>query len=137
MSTDPVVMALRAALAASDAAELRVALGRRLLELGQPVEALRELEHAIALEPTHREALEAAARAADAAGDPARASAYRLAAGGAAPATAPGSGASQGTRGRPMADDAAEAPARLRLVKDDEAPAAEARPAVTFADVGG
>ena len=40
-SRDPVVMALRAALAAGDAPELRIALGLRLLELGDAAEAVR------------------------------------------------------------------------------------------------
>src|SRR5262249_23028957 len=79
MSTDPVVMALRAALSAADSVELRVALGRRFLDLGQAADALQELERAIALAPANREALEAAVRAATAAGAPARARAYELA----------------------------------------------------------
>ncbi|HEY7372177.1 MAG TPA: tetratricopeptide repeat protein, partial [Polyangia bacterium] len=79
MSSDPVVMALRAALSAADSVQIRIALGRRLLEIGQPGEALPELERVIAAEPANREALEAAARAALAVGDAARAQAYQLA----------------------------------------------------------
>ena len=76
MSPDPVVTALRAALSAADSVQIRVALGRRLLEIGQPGEALAELERAIAAEPANREALDAAARAATALGDATRAQAY-------------------------------------------------------------
>jgi Tfp pilus assembly protein PilF len=79
MSTDPVVIALRAALAGGDNVQVRVALGRRLLELGQGAEALQEFERAIALEPANRDALAEAARAAGTAGDTARAQAYQLA----------------------------------------------------------
>ena len=44
-------MALRAALSGADSVEIRVALGRRLLDVGQPADALQELERAIALDP--------------------------------------------------------------------------------------
>ena len=79
MSTDPVVIALKAALAVEDHVQVRIALGRRLIELGQATDALQELERAIALNPTNREALTEAARAASAAGEATRAQAYELA----------------------------------------------------------
>jgi AAA+ superfamily predicted ATPase len=151
MSTDPVVMALRAALSGADSVAVRIALGRRLLDIGQPAEALQELERAIALDPADREALQAAARAAVAAGDPARAQAYELAL--SAPpgpprispsAPPPGAGDIPPARtgaGRAPGDvriaEPETAPPRLRLVPNDEAPDAERKPEVTFADVGG
>jgi AAA+ superfamily predicted ATPase len=153
MSTDPVVMALRAALAGADSVEIRVALGRRLLDIGQPADALQELERAIALDPAHREALQAAARAAAAAGDPARAQAYELAlsAPAAPPRISPAPPAPPPPRAgvppAPPGDERAPgevriadpdaAPPRLRLVANDEMPEIERKPDVTFADVGG
>lgn len=73
---DPVVLALTAALAGQENVELRVALGSRLLELGQSSAALAELERAISIEPQHERALEGAAKAARAAGDLGRAATY-------------------------------------------------------------
>jgi SpoVK/Ycf46/Vps4 family AAA+-type ATPase len=147
---------LRAALSAADSVQIRVALGRRLLEIGQPGEALPELERAIAAEPANREALEAAARAARAVGDAARAQAYELALSAPQapspavppPQVAPRPPASQ----RPPSPQAPppqerapgevriadpEAAPRLRLVTSDDAAEVEGKPAVTFADVGG
>jgi AAA+ superfamily predicted ATPase len=160
MSADPVVLALRAALSAGDDAgsALRLALGRRLLELGLAADALQELEVAIGKEPSNREVLEAAVRAAEAAGEAARADAYKLARDRAGPrvgteptggppitsnaAVPPGSGAPQVPVGGAVGAGATEsrqavAPPQLRLVGADEAPPEPARPAVTFADVGG
>lgn len=136
MSTDPVVMALRAALSVGGdgAVAIRVALGRRLLELGQAAEALRELELAIAAQPANAEALEAAARAAEAAGDAGRAAAYRLARGHAAPVSA--SAAAPPPPPARVPSEGAEGP-RLRLVGPEDAVEPDARPAVTFAEVGG
>jgi SpoVK/Ycf46/Vps4 family AAA+-type ATPase len=148
MSTDPVVMALRAALAGADSVEVRVALGRRLLDIGQPADALQELERAIALDPANRDALQAAARAAAAAGDAARAQAYELAMSAAPPRISP---AASPPPSRPAAAppgderapgevriaDPDAAPPRLRLVSSDELPEIERKPEVTFADVGG
>jgi SpoVK/Ycf46/Vps4 family AAA+-type ATPase len=146
MSNDPVVMALRAALSAVDTVEVRVALGRRLLELGLPGDALTELERAVALDPANREALAEAARAAGAAGDAARARAYELAlAATAAAANPPSKPAAPPTSAPPPGP--AHAPGevrtaggdtpRLRLVSAEETPEVERRPDVTFADVGG
>ena len=73
---DPVVLALTAALTGQENVELRVALGSRLLELGQASAALSEFERAISREPQHERALEGAANAARASGDAARASTY-------------------------------------------------------------
>jgi len=77
--TDPVVMALRAALVTGEAPALRIALGQRLLHLGKPAEALAELERALTAEPANQDGLEAAVAAANAAGDRARADAYFMA----------------------------------------------------------
>lgn len=79
--TDPVELALRAALEHNDGAELRVALGKLLLERGRAAEALSELELGLRATPTDRTLLELAARAATEAGDTSRATAYRLALG--------------------------------------------------------
>jgi SpoVK/Ycf46/Vps4 family AAA+-type ATPase len=152
MSVDPVVMALRAALNAQDGAELRVALGNRLFDLGDAAAALREHEAALALEPANLQALESAAKAAERTGDAAKASAYRMALGAlsgsagkpsasatsnAAPPARPALASVQGT-GATTVERGASADPRpaLRLVTDDE-PAAEAEPRVTFADIGG
>jgi SpoVK/Ycf46/Vps4 family AAA+-type ATPase len=63
---DPVVKALRAALSARDDAELRCALGERLLQLGQSADARAEFEAALELQPSHARALEGVARTAPA-----------------------------------------------------------------------
>ncbi|HEV8198645.1 MAG TPA: ATP-binding protein [Candidatus Polarisedimenticolia bacterium] len=122
---DPVVLALRTAIAAGDSIDLRLALGEHLLRHGMAAEALVEFEAALALSPAHREALDGAARAAEVSGDAARAHAYRLALGNLrASAVAP-----------PVQPTAA-APPRLRLVSPNEPPA-DALSVVRFADVGG
>uniref|UniRef100_UPI0024136CD7 hypothetical protein n=1 Tax=Anaeromyxobacter sp. SG64 TaxID=2925409 RepID=UPI0024136CD7 len=77
MTSDPVVLALRAAIAANDSAELRAALGEHLLGSGAPREALDELEAGLRLAPGSGPLLDGAARAAEAAGDPGRAAASR------------------------------------------------------------
>lgn len=125
MPTDPVVMALQAALHASDAVELRVALGARLLELGLARDALLEFERGLGLDPAHPQALEGAVRAATGLGDTARAHAYQLARG--AQESATPRVTSEPTR--------ATRPARLRLVSEESATQAE--PVITFADIGG
>src|SRR5262245_38505689 len=141
MSTDPVVMALRAALSAADSVEVRVALGRRLFDLGQPGDALQELERAIALDPVNREALELAARAAAAAGDAARSRAYELALSAPAappriqppasaappsrPASAPPRPPESGHEPGEVRIADPDAAPRLRLVSSDEAPEIE------------
>lgn len=79
MDDDPVVLALRVAAAKSDSVELRSALGERLMTLGRAADALAEFEAGLALSPGNGTALAGAARAAEAVGDSARASAYRLA----------------------------------------------------------
>jgi SpoVK/Ycf46/Vps4 family AAA+-type ATPase len=118
MADDPVVLALRAALAGADSIELRLALGERLLALGDARAALAEYERALALQPSHTGALEGARRAAESAGETAKSAAYALAS----------------TAGK---QPAAEAPI-LKLVPKDAPPdEPEAEKAVTFADVGG
>jgi hypothetical protein len=76
---DPVVLALREALKKSDSAELRAALGARLLEEGEVASALEQYEAALRLAPAHAPALEGAAKAARQAGDAGKATAYELA----------------------------------------------------------
>ena len=137
------VLALRAALAAGDSLEIRLALGDRLLTLHDQVGALAEYEHALRLAPTSASALDGASRAAQGANDDAKASAYRIAARAAAarPVTV--------ADGRPVSDalpavgtiaPAGEAPV-LRLIPGgaDAADAAvdPVEPVITFADVGG
>lgn len=152
MGEDPVAQALRAAIAGHDAVELRLALGEHLLRAGQAKEALVELEAGVVLAPTHPELLEAAAKAAEAVGDPARAAAYRLAR---SPAghmrTHAPSDATSESGTALQADDrptkVRRAPAglgssgqHLRLVVDKERDLEgdlDAPPPVTFADVGG
>ncbi|HET9751548.1 MAG TPA: ATP-binding protein [Myxococcales bacterium] len=63
---DPVVKALRAAISARDDAELRCALGERLLQLGQPADARLEFEAALELQPAHARALDGMTRTAPA-----------------------------------------------------------------------
>jgi AAA+ superfamily predicted ATPase len=156
MSGDPVILALRAALAAGDDAgsALRLAIGRRLLELGLPVDALRELEIAIGKEPTNEDVLEMAVKAAEATGDSARAVAYRLArdrvaeraasvgsVDPTAPAGVPSSPLSPIPalgRNAPAAEGRTSgASLQLRLVGADEVQPEAAHARVTFADVGG
>jgi SpoVK/Ycf46/Vps4 family AAA+-type ATPase len=122
--TDPVVLALRAALGSGENGEIRCALGERLLLLGQPSEALVEFEAALVASPSLAAALMGAEKAATALGDEARANAYRLAAASRAPAAAAPSPALE--EHRPAG--------KLRLVGDEEA---EAPPPLTFADVAG
>ncbi len=85
---DEAVALLRAAADAEDALEklpvtpgpivpAREQLGQLLLELHRPAEALRELTQALKDAPGRRAGLEAAARAADGAGDSAAAAAFR------------------------------------------------------------
>src|SRR5688572_11779067 len=144
MSHDPVVLALRAALAAGDSIEIRLALAGRFMAVGDPTAALAEYEAALALVATSREALEGAAQAADASGDAAKAAAYRLALGSMPAAVAPPSPAtpvsSPPTAKVPtsLADPGAGGP-KLRLVTDEAADEAddEERPTIGFADIGG
>ncbi|HSD22518.1 MAG TPA: ATP-binding protein [Anaeromyxobacter sp.] len=163
MTSDPVVLALRAAIAANDSAELRVALGEHLLRAGKPREALAEIEAGLRLAPGSAPLLDSAARAADAAGDPGRAAAYRLAANAiagspgttsapSAPAPAPAPGGDD-VAGDPEGDVDEEASAdpthptrvgrvaggpNLRLLSGDGEPIEDdAPPALSFADVGG
>ena len=75
---DPVVMALREALKRADSAELRLALGARLLEKGEPRDALDEYEAALRLMPANALALEGAAKAARETGEVGKATAYEL-----------------------------------------------------------
>jgi SpoVK/Ycf46/Vps4 family AAA+-type ATPase len=148
MSVDPVVMALRAALNAQDGAELRVALGNRLLDLGDAAAALREHEAALTLEPANLKALEGAARAAEGAADLAKASAYRIALGalagaagkpaaGAAPEPQPTVASAEDPRATTVERNAGADPRpKLRLVTAEE-PAPEPDERVTFSDIGG
>lgn len=148
MADDPVVTALRTAMAASDSAELRAALADHLLLVLDPGQALREAEVGLSRFPAAPVLLAAAARAARAAGQAPRAAAYELAANalqGSSASAAPGPSSFPATsEDHP---DAADDPdrrvaaareggrtARLRLVTEQDAPAESA---LTFADVAG
>lgn len=140
MGDDPVILALRAALGAGESVEIRVALGDRWLALGNPSAALVEYEHALRAAPQHAGALDGAIRAATAAGDAAKAAAYRLAGG-----RRPAAGSSPPAAPTPPAAVATGSPDPgapiLRLVPRDKIDADEspepAQPVITFADVGG
>lgn len=134
MSEDPVVAALRAALAASAAPALRVALAERLLALGRAPEATELYAELLGDAPTHLEWLAAGASAAEAAGDP-RALGWRavLAALQAPPPPVRHAPLPAGDAPTPVL--AAQQAPTLRLVRPDD-PAAEPD-RVTFAQVGG
>lgn len=74
---DPVLDALLVALEAEDGPELRVAVGRHLLEAGKPADALSHLQVALTQRPADPAVLEAAASAAERAGQPEVAAGYR------------------------------------------------------------
>lgn len=78
MVEDPVVLALRTAIASADATELRTALAEHLLKLGRATEALAELEAALEKDPGDASVLQLLVTGAEAAGDRAKAEAYRL-----------------------------------------------------------
>jgi SpoVK/Ycf46/Vps4 family AAA+-type ATPase len=107
MQSDPVVLALRAALAAGDSVELRNALGDHLRRQDAMSEALAEFEAALRLVPLDRHALEGATAAAAALGEEAKAAAYRLALG-----ALPAAGAASAHAHPPLLREAApDAPA--------------------------
>ncbi len=144
MADDPVVLALRAAIARADSAALRSALGDHLSRLGRLTEALREYEGALALEPAQAAALDGAARTAEQLSDP-RAPALRLAADALRQAPIPAASPTASPAPAPVPpEDALPASAAqvrgpgLRVVASDGALVEElAAPALTFADVGG
>ena len=80
MVDDPVVLALRTAIETADAVELRMALAEHFRSRGAHADALAELEGAMRLAPGNRALLEAAAIAAEEAGQAGKAQAYALAA---------------------------------------------------------
>lgn len=140
-STDPVVLALRAALQAGNSVPLRIAVARRLAELGAHAEGLAEAEQALALEPANNEVLQLAQSLASASGDAVRAVAYKMALDAqqlhtqhapvaakmdvpVRPATSP---AHQAAADKPM----------FRLVADEGKTIEAVKPGVTFADIGG
>lgn len=140
---DPVVMALRAALEKADSAELRMALGARLLEKGEPQSALDEYEAALRLAPANALALEGAAKAARETGQVDKATAYELARAAAASGREvkdEGPAATATEEGEPTALKKKEGDGpRLKLVaqdgellSEDEGPSG-----VRFEDVGG
>ena len=135
MENDPVVLALRAALASRDSVALRVGLGKHLLAKGRAADALAEFEGAFAVDAGSREALEGAVAAAEAAGDAGKATAYRHAL--EAPA-----GAKPPAAVNEILADAPESRGKLRLVADggatlEGAAEEEAEVVLRFADVGG
>ncbi len=129
---DPVVLALEASLTRSESVEVRVALGEHLLSQGRSVEALAQLEAAVRLAPSLAH-VEAAARAAEAAGEPRKAEMYRLAARAAptAPSTVPAA--------LPTTPGAAAERSPLRLVASDGHALEASAPgrSVSFDDIGG
>jgi SpoVK/Ycf46/Vps4 family AAA+-type ATPase len=153
VSEDAVVLALRAAIDRADGAPLRLALGLHLLHSSRAEEALAELEAGLQLDPGNHDLLRAAADAATAAGQGAKAAAYRLASGagatgaqltGAAPRSAAPGGASGSspppelpsagaTSTKPKRTDGAH----LRVVASDGELEEDVLPAMTFKDVGG
>ncbi len=157
---DPVLLALRAALAKGESKELRKATAERLLALARPGDALTEAETALRLAPSDGSLLELAARAAEASGDTDRSMAYRLAAEAQSSSGPPRTRVADVTRpnttssrteelpSRPEADDVsasidlrggAAASGSLRLVASNgelREPVDEP-PTLTFADVGG
>lgn len=134
MTSDPVVLALTAALERQDSAALRLALGAHLVKAQKLAEGLAQLEAGLQLEPSNAELLAAAADAADALGDSAKAAAYRLAAGSAAPAAPAAPIAAQGPAPAPQSNVR-----RLRAVPDAPSgdPDEVEAPSVKFDDVGG
>jgi AAA+ superfamily predicted ATPase len=144
VETDPVILALRAAVAAADSPELRAALADRYLKMGAPREALAEADEGLRRFPASPSLLAAAVGAARAAGDASRASAYELARAALAGSVAePRHGGSASEGGPETYHGGAGLPppstapgSRLRLVTADEV-AAEAPPPLTFADVAG
>lgn len=142
MADDPVVTALRTALAAGPDAALHSALGDRLLALGRAEEALAVYQQILAIAPTEPDALTRAAAAAEAAGQTVTAQGYRTLLRALGQATEPAVVAPSPSPEAPRlaeppritsAGDAVGGPA-LRLVGEEEA----ASPAgVTFDDVGG
>jgi len=141
-SSDPVVRALLVAMAASPSAELRAALGERLLVLNSPAQALEHFEAGLVLDPADIACLEGAARAAAIVGDGAKANAYGLALKGirgaaVAPATPPPAAPAalpETLAAIPALDTAQREPPRLHVVTDAEA---ELVPDLRLADVGG
>ncbi len=144
MSTDPVVVALKAALGAGPDLDLHVALGERYLAISAPEEAVAAAEAALAMDPAHLGALKLAAAAAQAAGMTTKAAGWaRLhAALSGAPApisriqpplAAPGEPGGAMRRPEPV-----EAPPEdsnvIRLIGDEERVRGDR---VTFEDVGG
>jgi AAA+ superfamily predicted ATPase len=129
-AVDPVLAALRAALAVRDEASLRLAIGKRLLELQDAAGALAEAEVILGGQPAHLEALALAVQAAEACGDKQRAEAYRMAAAAHGPAA-------RHPDPPPQQQAAAQGDRpHLRLVTEDQA-SEPVRSRVTFADVGG
>ena len=122
---DPVVMALREAIRKADSAELRVALGARLLEKDAAVEALAEYEAALKLSPGNAAALEGAARAARLSGDASRAGAYDLARG------------ADARTDQALAQKREETPKLKLVAQDGELLEDEGTPSIRFDDVGG
>lgn len=79
MGVDPAVLSAMKAAVEADSGNiaLRLHYAGLLLDAGQPRTALEQCQHVLATNPDHRDSLELAARAAEAAGDPIKATAYR------------------------------------------------------------
>lgn len=140
MGADPsVVQALEAGLASDPAnAPLRLHLARVLLEGDEAGEALKHCQIVLAESPDHPEALALAAKAAEAAGDPDRARAYRRLGGAAAPAAPPAADAEPQPEASAEREEAPAEVVPLRLVHGGaEAPVELEAPRITLDDVGG
>ncbi|MFO0728305.1 MAG: ATP-binding protein [Myxococcota bacterium] len=137
--SDPVILALRTALAAQDNIDVRVALGLRLLELGSAKEALTELELVIGKSPTHRGALEGAAKAARAVQDHSKATAYEAVLGAIAGATGIPRQEPEFEEDTPPPSIAATAGGGMRLVASEGELIGDefAEAGITFEDVAG
>ena len=77
MSTDPVIIALKAALQGGPNLDLLIALGERFMVLGHAEDAVEAAQAALAEDPAHIAALKLAAEAAEAAGMTAKADSWR------------------------------------------------------------
>jgi len=147
MSDDPVVLALRAALASHESVDVRLALADHLLRQAKAKDALVEYEAALALSPIDARALQGASSAAEALGEHGKAQAYLTALKHLRPAptsdalfSVPPTLASPADRGVDEAEASTSSATRgpIRLVaRDGQSIENVAAPSITFEDVAG